>query len=83
MNNGVLISATQNNSAAHIRDLHHIPPITVCHRILNIQLPGLHGGTSRCIHSLCNSLHLLIPNSPSIPPLPPPPWQPQGSSLCL
>ena len=33
------------------------------------------------IHSTCNSLHLLTPNSKSIPP--PPPWQPQVCSLCL
>ena len=35
------------------------------------------------IHSLYNSLHLLTPNSQSIPPPPPPPpWQPEVCSLC-
>ena len=33
------------------------------------------------IPSACSGLHLLTPNSQSIPPLPP--WQPQVCSLCL
>jgi len=44
-----------------------------------IQLPVLYSGTSLLIHSKCNSLHLLTPNSQSIPP----PWQPQVCSLRL
>ena len=45
----------------------------------------LYSRTSLLIHSKCISLHLLTPNSQSIP-LPPPapcPWQLQVCSLCL
>ena len=35
------------------------------------------------IHSIDDNLHLLTPNSHSIPPLPPDPWQPQVCSLFL
>ena len=41
----------------------------------------LHRRTLLFFHSLYNSLHLLIPNSSSIPP--PIPWEPQVCSLCL
>ena len=42
----------------------------------------LYSRTLLFIHSLYNSLHLLIPNSQSIPPsLPLPPWQPKVCSL--
>ena len=34
------------------------------------------------LHSKCNSLHPLTPNSQSISLLSPPPWQPQVCSLC-
>ena len=43
----------------------------------------LYSRTLLFIHSLYNSLHLLIPTSPSIRPPNPSPWQPQVSSLCL
>ena len=33
------------------------------------------------MHPIYNSLHLLTPNSHSIPPSPPPPWQPQAFNL--
>ena len=39
------------------------------------------GYSSLFIHPIYNSLHLLIPNSQSCPPLPLPPWQPQVCSL--
>ena len=39
--------------------------------------------TSLLIHFSCNSLHLLTPNSQSIPFPPPPPWQPQVYSPFL
>ena len=39
------------------------------------------GYSSLFIHPICNSLHLLIPNSQSCPPPPLPPWQPQVCSL--
>uniref|UniRef100_A0A8D1MWB5 Ig-like domain-containing protein n=1 Tax=Sus scrofa TaxID=9823 RepID=A0A8D1MWB5_PIG len=46
-----------------------------------IEFPVLYSRTSLLIDSKCNSLHLLTPNSPSIPL--PPPWQPQICPLCL
>ena len=49
----------------------------------SIQFPVLCSRTSLLIHSKCNSLHLLTPNSLSIllPPLPP--WKPEVCSPCL
>ena len=41
-----------------------------------ILFPVLYSRTLMFIHSICNSLHLLTPNSPSIPPPSLPPWQP-------
>ena len=55
--------------------------IMVYHRILNIVLPVLYSRTLLFTHYIHNSLHLLIPNSQSIPPAPP--RQPQFCSLCL
>ena len=43
----------------------------------------LYSRTLLFIHSIDSNLHLLIPNSHSIPPPIPPPWQPQVCSLCL
>ena len=40
----------------------------------------LYSRISLLIHSKCNSLRLLTPDSKSIPLLPPPPWQPQVCS---
>ena len=54
----------------------------VYHRIW-IYFPVLCSRTLLFIHSLYNSLHLLISNSQFIPPPPPPPWQPQACSPCL
>ena len=48
-----------------------------------IEFPGLYSRTSSLIHFKCNSLHLLTPNSQSVPLSPPPSWQPQVCSLCL
>ena len=45
-----------------------------------ISFPVLLRRTSSHIHSACNSLHLLTPNSPSIPLPPLPPWQLQVPS---
>ena len=42
-----------------------------------IEFPVLFSRTLLLIHSTCNCLHLLIPNSQSIPLPPPAPWQPQ------
>ena len=47
-----------------------------------IYFPVLYSRTSVFIHSKCNSLHLLTPNSQSIPLPPLPSWQPQVCSLC-
>ena len=54
----------------------------VYHRILNIVLPCAISRTLLLIHPICNSLHLLTPNSQSTPPPTPSPWQPQVCSLC-
>ena len=48
-----------------------------------IWFPGLYSRTSWLIHSECNSLHLLTPNSQSIPFTLPAPWQSQVCSPCL
>ena len=61
--------------------LKNIFSIMVYYRILNI-VPVLYS-ENLFIHSVYSSLHQLIPNSQSIPPLLPPPWQPQACSLCL
>ena len=45
-----------------------------------VSFPVLHSRISLPIHSKCSSLHLLIPNSQSIPLPPPPAWQPQVCS---
>ena len=44
---------------------------------------SLCAGPHLLIHSKCNSLHLLTPNSQSIPLSPPPLWQSQVCSPCL
>ena len=49
--------------------------ITVYHKWLDIYLPVLYSRTSLLIHSKCNSLHLLSPNSQYIPLPLPPSWQ--------
>ena len=57
----------------------HYPPS--CSIISDeIQFPVLHSRISLLIHSKCNSLHLLTPDSQSIPLPLPPPWQPQVCS---
>ena len=48
-----------------------------------IQFPVLCSRTLWFIHSIYNSLHLLIPDSQSFSPTPNSPWQPQICSLCL
>ena len=42
-----------------------------------IQFPVLYSRIELLLHSKCNSLQLLTPDSQSIPLLPPLPWQPQ------
>ena len=70
--NVVLISGVQqSDSVIHICTFFFIFfSVMVHHRILNI-VPCAISRTLLFIHSLCNSLHLLIPNSQSTP-LPPP-----------
>ena len=47
------------------------------------EFPVLYSRISLLIHSRCNHLHLLTPNSKSIPlPHPTPPWHPQVCSPC-
>ena len=48
-----------------------------------IQFPVLHGRTLLFIHPVYNILHLLIPNSQSIPPFHTPPWQPHTCRNCI
>ena len=89
--NVVLISAVQQNNAViyiststHTYSLSHIiTSIMFYPKRLDIQYPMLYSRTSLLIHSKCISLHLPIPNSPSIPLSPHPPRQPQDCSLCL
>ena len=50
---------------------------------IEYSFPVIYSRTLLFIHSIYNSLHLLIPNSQSIPPRSPPPRQPQVCSLCL
>ena len=48
--------------------LYYLPPWSISRDW--IQFPMLYSRTSLLNHSKCNSLHLLTPNSPPIPPLP-------------
>ena len=53
----------------HVSILFIFFPIMVCLSTLNI-IPCVYSRTLLFIHSMCNSLYLLIPNSQFIPPLP-------------
>ena len=57
--------------------LHHVPS-----QMTGYTFPGLYSRISLPIHSKGTSLHLLTPDSQSIPLPPPPPWQPQVYSPC-
>ena len=48
-----------------------------------IEFPVLYNRTLLFIHPIYHGLHLLIPNSQSFPPTPPPPWQPWVCSQYL
>ena len=85
IHNVVLMSALQpSDSVTRIYTFFSVfSSIAIYHRILNIVPAVLYNRNLWFIHSVLNSLHLLILTSQSFPPRPPPPWQSQVCSLCL
>ena len=65
-------------SHIHIQFFPQYPPSSIISDW--IQFPVLYSRISLLVHSKCNSLCLLIPNSHSIPLPPPPPWHSQVCS---
>ena len=73
-NKNFKINYIYTHSFSHII-LHHVPSQVISYSSLCYTV-----GSHLLIHSKCISLHLLTPNSQSIPL--PPPWQPQVCSPC-
>ena len=75
---------TQSDSVIHIYTIlfHILFQIMVYHVIMTI-VPCAISRTLLLIHSIGESLHLLIPNSTLSLSYPSPPWQPQVSCLCI